>query len=298
MRHINWQKLLKEHPWLDHLVFVVEILAGCAIFALGFNLFMAPHDFNVGGLSGIAMLIVQGTGWGSVGMISGIINIPLFIIGGKKIGLKFFVGSIIGGLSFSLFLELFSYIPAPDVDPIMAIIYGGLMAGAGAGLVYRCGASTGGSDILVRLLKRKWRNMPIGKISLTLDFAVLVMTGVVYNDISAPLYSGASLFVLTMALDAVVYSFDYSKVAIIISPKYEEIAHAINNKMDRGVTYLYGQGYYLKKDTNVILTAVKKQQLSELKELASSIDPNVFMILQESHQVLGDGFSHYDKNSL
>ena len=87
MRHINWQKLLKEHPWLDHLVFVVEILAGCAIFALGFNLFMAPHDFNVGGLSGIAMLIVQGTGGGSVGMISGIINIPLFIIGGKKIGL-------------------------------------------------------------------------------------------------------------------------------------------------------------------------------------------------------------------
>ena len=298
MRHINWQKLLKEHPWLDHTVFVLEILAGCAIFALGFDLFMAPHNFNVGGLSGIAQLVVEATGWGSVGLISGIINIPLFVLGGKKIGVKFFVGSVIGGLSFSCFLELFSAIPAPQVEPIMAVVYGGLMAGVGAGMVYRCGASTGGSDIIVRLLKRKWRNMPIGKISLVLDVTILVLTGVVYGDINNALYSGASLFVLTMALDAVVYSFDYSKVAIIISPKYEEIAHAINNKMDRGVTYLYGQGYYHKKDTNVILTAVKKQQLAELKEVASSIDPNVFMILQESHQVLGDGFSHYDKNSL
>jgi uncharacterized membrane-anchored protein YitT (DUF2179 family) len=164
--------------------------------------------------------------------------------------------------------------------------------------VFIFGASTGGSDILVRLLKLRYRNVPIGQISMTFDAVVVILTGVVFGDVSKALYTGITVFVCGQVIDAVVYRFDYSKVALIISPHHEQIAEAIGRKLDRGATYLHGEGTYTHNSTKVVLTAVKKQQVAELKELVTGIDPNAFIIVQEAHQVLGDGFSRYSKDSL
>lgn len=280
------------------LVWILKITVGCMLFALGFDLFMAPNEINIGGLSGLAMVMVHWVGWGTVGLVSALMNVPLFFLGGKKIGKKFFLGSLVGTLASSLFIDLFAKIPAPQTEPLLGALYGGLLAGVGLGIIFIAGASTGGTDIVVRLLKRRYRNVPLGKIILMLDCTVVALTGIVFRDISKALYSGIALYVTSMVVDAVVYSFDYSKVALIISPHYEAVAAAVVKKLDRGVTYLDGQGYYSGRDTKVVLTAIKKQQLAELKELVTTVDPNAFIILQDAHQVLGDGFARYSADQL
>ena len=277
---------------------ILKTAIGCALFALGFDLFLLPGGMNAGGLSGLAMVFVQVTQFGSVGTITALLNVPLFIVAGMKIGKRFFVGSLIGMAFSSFFIDLFAFISVPEVEPLVGALYGGLICGAGLGFVFAAGVSTGGSDIIVRLLKLKYRHIPIGVISMCFDAFVAVLTGIVYQDVNSALYTGIAIFVSGKVIDAVVYSFDYSKVALIITKNYEQVAQTISDKLERGATYLHGEGTYSRKPTKVVLTAVKKQQVAELKELVVDIDPDAFIIVQEAHQVLGDGFVRYSKDLL
>ena len=286
------EQLWKKYGWL------VSTLLGSFVFALGFDLFLAPNDLNSGGISGLAMVVVELLGFGSVGTLSILINLPLFILGGMKIGRRFFVGSLIGLVTSSVFIDTLALLPAPQSEPLLGALYGGVVCGAGLGMVFVSGTSTGGSDILVRLLKLRYRNVPIGQISMTFDLIVVVLTGLVFHDITKALYTGVTVYICGKVIDAMVYRFDYSKVALIISKEHEEIARQIGLRLDRGATFLHGEGSYSRQPTKVVLAAIKRQQLAELKELVTSIDPNAFIIVQEAHQVLGDGFARYSKDSL
>jgi len=282
----------------DALLSVGKTVLGCALFGLGFNLFLEPNGLSAGGVSGLSMVFVQVTKLASVGTVSALINLPLFVLGGLKIGRKFFFGSLLGMLLTSLFIDLFAVIPVPVSDPLIAGLYGGAVCGLGVGIVFSSGHSTGGSDIIVRLLKLRWQHVPIGTINICFDLTVAVLTGLVFRDISRTLYSGVAIFVAGQVVDAVVYRFDYSKVALIISKEYERVAKTINEDLNRGATFLHGEGVYSREGTKVVLTAVKRQQLAELKALVAEVDPDAFIIVQEAHQVLGDGFARYSKESL
>lgn len=286
------QELWKKSKW------IVATVLGSMIFAAGFAFFLQPNDMSPGGISGLALIIVELLGIGSVGTLSILINLPLFIMGGVKIGKRFFTGSLLGMLLSNVMIDYFSSLGIPAVEPLMGVLYGGVICGFGLGLVFVNGASTGGSDILVRLLKLKYRNVPIGQISMCFDAVVVVLTGLVFRDLNKALYTGITVFICGKILDAVVYRFDYSTVALIISQEYEAIAQAIGQKLDRGATFLNGEGSYSHRQTKVVLAAVKKQQVTELKELVMDLDPNAFVIVQEAHQVLGDGFSRYSRDSL
>ena len=285
-------KLWNEAKW------VVTTVLGSALFALGFAVFLQPNGMNSGGISGLAMVIVELLGIGSVGVLSIIINLPLFLLGGIKIGKRFFIGSLLGMTLSSVLIDAIAVFPMPQMEPLIAAIYGGVVCGIGLGIVFMSGTSTGGSDILVRLLKLKYRNVPIGQISMSFDAIVVVLTGIVFGDVRNALYTGITAFLCGKVIDGVVYRFDYSDVALIISSEYEAIAKAIGEKLDRGATFLNGEGSYSHAQTKVVLAAVKKQQIAELKELVMEIDPKAFLIVQEAHQVLGDGFSRYSKHSL
>ncbi len=285
-------ELWKKFSWIPATIF------GSLVFALGFSLFLAPNDMNAGGISGLAQVIVEVMGMGSVGTLSILINLPLFVLGGVKIGKRFFFGSLIGMIFSSVMIDALSLLQIPAVEPLLGVLYGGVVCGLGLGAVFVCGTSTGGSDILVRLLKLKWRNVPIGQISMGFDIIVVVLTGLVFRDVTKALYTGITAYLCGKVIDGVVYNFDYSKVALIISSEYEAIARAIGERLDRGATFLHGEGSYSHKPTKVVLAAVKKQQVAELKELVVELDPNAFIIVQEAHQVLGDGFSRYAKDSL
>lgn len=271
---------------------------GCAVFGLGFNLFLEPNGLNAGGISGLAMVLTHFAGFGTVGTLTAIINLPLFALAGIKIGKRFFIASLVGMLFSAIFIDLFSALPRPETEPLVGALYGGLLCGFGLGVVFSADASTGGSDIIVRLWKLKWPNVPIGTISICFDLGIAILTGLVFWDISRTLYSGVAIFVSGRVIDAVVYRFDYSRVALIVSKQYDAVAESIRNNLDRGATLLHGEGSYTGNCTKVVLTAVKRQQLAELKALVVDIDPEAFIIVQEAHQVLGDGFTHYSKDLL
>lgn len=286
------KKALKEIIWFG------KIILGSAIFSLGFNLFLQPHGLNAGGVSGLALVAVNLFHFGTVGTITAVLNVILFIIGGLRVGKRFLIGSLAGAAAVSLTLDLFAHLPVPQTEPLLAALYGGIICGFGLGVVFITGSSTGGSDIIVRLLKQHWRNVPIGVINICFDLSVAGLAGLVSRDLTLALYSGVAVFVCGKVIDAVVYSFDYSKVALIISEQHERISQEVMRRLDRGVTFLEGEGAYSHQPRKVVLTAVKKHQLAELKELVTDVDPNAFVIVQEAHQVLGDGFSHYSKDSL
>lgn len=277
---------------------IAVTILGSALFAFGFSCFLMPNDISPGGISGLALVAVELLQFGSVGSLSVLINLPLFLIAGVKIGRRFFFGSLTGMLVSSALIDVFALIPMPATEPLIGALYGGTLCGLGLGAVFAAGASTGGSDIVVRLLKLRWRDVPIGQISMAFDGMVAVITGIVFRDLNKALYTGVTVFLCGKIMDAVVYRFDYSKVALIMTKEHEKVAEAINDRLDRGATFLYGEGSYTHQELMVVLTAVKRQQITELKELVMEIDPNAFVIVQEAHQVLGDGFSRYHRNAL
>ena len=166
---------------------IVYTVIGSALFALGFALFLVPNNINTGGVSGLAMILRKLLGFGSVGVLTMAINIPLFLLGGAKIGKQFFWGSLIGMVVSSVLIDVFGYIPVSPSETMIGALYGGVLCGAGLGMVFVAGASTGGSDIMVRLLKKKYRNVPIGRISIVFDTTVVLLTGLVFQDISKAL---------------------------------------------------------------------------------------------------------------
>lgn len=283
--------------WYD-IISILKTIVGCALFGLGFSLFLTPNDLNTGGVTGLAMVIQELIKVGSVGLISALMNLPLFVIGGLKIGKRFFFGSLLGMVLLSVFIDLFAMIPAPETEPVMGALYGGVICGLGLGLVFSCGFSTGGSDIIVRLLKQKFKYIPIGVINIVFDSCVAILTAIVFKNISQALYCGVAVFASGRVMDAVVYGFDYSKVALIITKNHEEVAYRIGQELQRGSTFLDGEGSYSHEKKKVVLTAVKMQQIADMKQIVAEIDPDAFIIVQEAHQVLGDGFTKYDKDAL
>ena len=287
----------------DKFGWIFTTILGSVIFGAGYAIFLGPNGLNAGGISGLAAIIVHvvnpdGTiPFLAVGTLSILINLPLFAIGGMKIGRRFFFGSLLG-LGVSSFV--IDYLPIGLVlgEPLLAALYGAVFAGFGLGLVFVSGTSTGGSDIVVRLVKLKAKNTNIGVISMTFDAFVVALTGLVFHNVENALYTGIAVFVCSKIIDMVVYGFDNTKTAMIITQEYEKVAKAISDKLGRGATYLYSQGTYSLREGKVVLVAVYPRQVAELKELVMHIDPSAFIIVQEAHQVLGDGFSRYGKESL
>ena len=286
----------------DKMGWVVLTVAGSFIFGAGYAMFLGPNDLNAGGISGLSAILVQLINpagkipFLKVGTLTILINLPLFAFGGLKIGKKFFFGSLLGmGLS-SLVMDNFGFMI--HVEPLLAAIYGGVITGHGVGIVFFAGTSTGGADIVVRLVKLKAKNTNIGQIAMTFDICVVILTGLIFGDISKALYTGVTVFLCGKMMDTVVYGFDFSKTALIISKEYEKLPAAIDAKLGRGATFLYSQGTYTKQDSKVVLVAIYPKQIAELKDLVMSIDPDAFVILQDAHQVLGSGFARHTKDSL
>ena len=286
----------------DKIGWVVLTVVGSFIFGVGYAVFLGPNGLNAGGISGLSAVIVEllnsdgAIGFLKVGTLTILINLPLFAIGGLRIGKKFFFGSLIGmGLSSIVMDNIHVML---QMEPLLASVYGGAVVGVGLGLVFYAGTSTGGADIVVRLVKLKAKNTNVGQIAMSFDIIVVILTGLVFGDITNALYTGVSVFLCGKVMDAVVYGFDFSKTALIITKEYEKLPAAIDAKLGRGATYLYSQGTYSRQDSKVILVAIYPKQIAELKDLVMSMDPYAFVILQDAHQVLCDGFSKHSKDAL
>lgn len=269
------------------------VSSGSAIYAAAVNLFFLPNKLMTGGLTGVGIIFNRFFGL-PVGMVALALNIPLFILGFKFIGGRFFISTLYATVLSSVFIDLFAGLPAFTGDTLLAAIFGGVVAGAGLGIVFTQGATTGGTDIASRLLRLISPSMQMGRMMLFIDLAIIASGALVFGRIDGALYAVISLYIASTTIDAILNGLDNARSAYIITKKYEEVAAAIMTELGRGVTYLYGEGAFSGEKEKVILCAVKRQQAALLKNAVARADPSAFMIVTDAREVLGSGFKEYE----
>lgn len=274
------------------------VLLGGAVFALGFNWFLQPHSISAGGLSGVSLILVRLLGFGGVGFFTALLNVPVFAVGWKRLGRSFFLKSLVGMLSSSLLLELFALLPVPPTEPLLGALAGGVCCGTGIGLVFSRGATTGGVDTIARLMKSKFPSIPMGRLIFFVDMLVVGLTGLVFRDLNKSLFSVVTLFVSSILVDKLIYGPDVAAVAMVFSGNYEQIAAAIGSQLNRGVTLVHASGWHSGENRPVVLSAVRKNQIAALKQVIHAVDPDAFVILQQAHQILGQGFRRYHTDDI
>ncbi|MCI7473054.1 MAG: YitT family protein [Clostridiales bacterium] len=274
------------------------ITLGSILYALAFNIFYAPNLVAMGGLTGLGQVLNAIIPVLPVGTMVFVMNVPLFFLGWKYIGGHLLVSSLYAMTFSSFAIDVLDMIYRfPPMDTMLASIFGGVLLGAGIGLVFSKGATTGGTDLIARLLKLKFAWLPMGTLVLIPDFIVIALAAMAFNKVETALYGVVSLYITTKVMDTVLYGLDSSKVAYIISDSYREIADAII-AMDRGATLLHGEGVYSGNEKKVLMVAFKQKEIVPLKEKVNEIDPRAFLIVCDAHDVLGEGFRTYSKDDI
>lgn len=269
----------------------VNIIIGCIITALSYVIFLIPHQIVPGGVTGIAM-IFHFLYKSPVGILTIVLNVPLFILAIRVLGLSFGIKSVIAIIFTNLLIDFFSYtvtIPTPTEDPILAALYGGILLGLGLGLVFRGGASTGGTDIIGQVLNR-YTNLSVGMWIMIVDCVVITLAGITTRSIELALLGYLALFLSSKIIDMVLEGIDYARAAFIVSAEHEKITEAIYDKMKRGVTVLEGHSPYTKEKRPVIMCVITKKETHNLKSMVHQIDKKAFVILTDVFEVLGQGF--------
>lgn len=271
----------------------VIIAAGSVIFSLSFNWFFDANEVAMGGITGLAQVLHVLLPGLSVGLLTFLLNVPLFLAGWRWIGFRLLASSLFSMAVSSAAMDLLArfYTFAP-MDPMLASVCGGAMMGLGIGIVFSQGATTGGTDIVARLLSLKFPWLPMGRLILIPDGVVLILVAGAFDRIEAALYGAVALYVSAKVMDTVLYGLDASKVAYIISDRWEEISRAILD-FDRGLTILNATGAYSGQDKRVLLVAFRQKEIVEIKRLVHQADPAAFMIVCNAHDVLGEGFGAY-----
>ncbi len=274
------------------------ITAACAVFALGFDWCYVPNHMSVGGLTGAAQILSALWPQLPVGTTVLVLNVPLFILGWKKIGRSFLMASLYAMAVSSLMIDGLAavYTFAP-MEPILACLYGGVLVGVSMGLLLRQSATTGGTELAARLLKLRFEVLPIGKLCLILDFTIIAAYALVFRDLTQALYGLVALYICTFVIDRVIYGGTEARVAFIISESQEEITQRLL-AYDRGVTLLDGQGAWSQKRKQVILCAFGRRDIVPVKRMIRDVDPDAFVIVCDAHEILGEGFGTYTPGGL
>ena len=269
----------------------ITIILGCVLYAIGFRFFLYPNNITSGGVVGTAMIINQLTAL-PVGVMTILLNVPLFLIAWRHFGLDFLIGSLAGmGLS-SVLVDAFAGfgIMATD-DPMLAAVIGGVIKGAGLGLIYYVGATTGGIDIVVKILRRRLASVNFGTIMLLLDTGIIAAYAMVLGRYESAMYSLICMYVTTKVVDLVLYGIDNACLCYIISENTAEITQEIvSGPLHRGVTLLDGKGAYSGTHRDVLMCVIKRQQIGQLKRLVKAYDEKAFFIVTNAKNVFGNGF--------
>ena len=269
-----------------------KIIIGSLLYAVGFEFFLYPNAITTGGVTGVAMIINYLSGF-PVGVMTMIINIPLFAFSWKKFGLKFIIASLVGTVLSSVFVDLLATLQVEVThEPLLGAIYGGLIKGFGLGLVYHTGATTGGVDIVAKFLRRRYQYINFSTFILGLDVVVILAFALIFQRYDSAMYAIICMFIASKVIDLVLYGAINSKVCYIITDESVRVKDAIVTELGRGVTFLHGEGAWSGREKNIILCVIKHSQIVELKKLVQAIDGKAFMIVSDSREVFGKGFSY------
>ncbi len=276
------------------------LVIGSYAMSRAFTIFFVPNGIAPGGVTGVATLIHVVTG-ASVGTVALLLNVPLFLLGYRQGGKEFMVKTIVATLLVSLFID---YLPGRftlaghgDGDLLLATVYGGLLLGVGMGLVFRAGATTGGTDLAASLIHKRLRAVRIAWVLFAIDICVVIASALV-SDMRIALYSLAAIFLSAKVTDFVQTGFDESKANYIISGQGDAIKAAIMEQLERGVTVLEARGGYTGQPKSVLFCVTSNREVTQLKKLVAEVDPEAFVIVTPATEVMGEGFAAGNQNPM
>jgi len=287
--------------WLDYLM----IVFGSIMTAASINIFLVPYKIAPGGVSGIAtVLYYVSNGRFPVGITMLALNIPLFILGMRFIGRNFVIKTFFGTILLSVLIDVTEPFTSTltkrfdetsdgiiySQDILLYALFGGFLMGVGLGLVFRSGATTGGTDLAARIVNHFLPVFTMGETLLIIDTSVIILAAIAFKSFKLGLYAIVTLYIGSKVIDAILEGVNFAKAAFIISDHSENISARILNNLDRGVTALEGKGMYTGSDKNVLLCVVNRRQIPVLKSLVKKVDQNAFIILADVREVLGEGF--------
>lgn len=292
------KKQLSGKSALSIVVKYLIIVVGSLIFAASFQFFLYPNSIVSGGVTGIAQIINRLTGL-PVGVLSIIMNVPLFIIAWRHFGLDFIVSSFVAMTLFSVFVDVFAVLDiAVTDDAMLASIIGGVIKGIGLGMIYYVGSTTGGIDIVVRLARRRYPHINFGTLMLVMDAVIVAAYALIFQIYDSAMYSLICMFVMSKVVDLVLYGLDNSSICYIISEHSEDIVKEITfGELHRGVTLLSGEGAYTHEKRPVVMCVIKRPQIAVIRRLVRTLDPNAFLIVTDAKNVFGKGFDSINDNN-
>ena len=269
------------------------------VYAVGFCWCYQPNDIAFGGITGVAQIIQVFLPAAPVGVVTILLNVPLFLLGWRLLGGKLLLSSLYAMAVTSLAIDVVDHLfTFPPMDPMLAAIFGGVILGATLGVVFLRGATTGGTDLIARLLKLALPWLPMGRLVLAVDLVVIAATALAFQNLNSALYGIVALYISSLVVDAVLYGLDTAKVAYIISDRSEDICRSIVDRLDRGITILPGRGLHSGEQRKVLLCAFKQREIAVIRAIVKELDPDAFLIVCPAHEVLGEGFRDYQKNDL
>ena len=275
------------------------ITAGSILYGFAFDWFYPPNQIGYGGITGVGQVVNAFVPLIPIGMFVLVVNIPLFLLGWRLLGGHLLVSSLYSMALSSVAVDVFPLlIDFPPMDPMLAAVCGGALIGLALGLIFAQGATTGGTDLIARLVKLRVSWVSMGKLLLVIDTAVVVLVALAFQSLTTALYGLIAQVVCAYVTDLVLYGLDTSKVAYIITDRPRPMIEAIDRLLDRGVTILHGEGGYSGQPKQVLLCAFKQKQIVPLKQLVHQLDPDAFLIVCNAHEVLGLGFHRYQQHDL
>ena len=280
-------EFLKKIKQNEPVIGYVYIVLGCIVGGAAYPLFLVPNGIAPGGLTGVATVLNYLFG-APVGVTSLLMNVPLFLMGYKLMGGSFAFRSMIATVLFSLLIDLFRF-PALTDDVLLASVYGAILLGVGLGLILRGGATTGGSDMIAKLVHHRLSFVSVGMILLFVDCTVIALAAFTMST-RAALYSLICIFVSSKVIDLVLAGFGSAKMCFVVSAQSAEIAGRIMKELDRGVTLLPAIGGYTGKETKALISVVDQKEVLAVKRIVSETDARAFMFITDTHETLGEGF--------
>lgn len=267
----------------------VVITFASMVYAVAVSLFLDPNSLAPGGVTGIAIILNRLTGL-ETGTWVLFINIPIIALGTWKLGWRFILSTGYCTLISSLFINLLSPFGAVTEDLFLAAVAGGCLMAVGLGLVFKSGATTGGTDIIVKLLRIRFPQLKTGFLFFVTDAVIVAASGIVFKNVDVALYAGIVIAINSLLMDVVLYGRDGAKLVFIISDKHENITKRILEELDIGVTYISGSGAYSGKEKNVIMCVMKKQISPRAEAIVREEDPLAFMIVTSATEIFGEGY--------
>ena len=266
----------------------VQLVVGCLIGGAAYPLFLVPGNIAPGGLTGVATILNYLFSL-PVGMTSLVMNIPLFIVGYRAMGRVFVFRSLVATVLFSVAIDVLP-LPAATFDPMLSTIFGGLLLGIGLGLIIRGGATTGGTDMIARMVHQRFQFITVGMFLLLID-CVVVLAAAFFIGPTEALYALICIYVSSKMIDTVMLGLSSNKACFIITSSWERVTQRIFQELDRGVTHLTARGAYSGAERPVILCVTSPQEVARLKNLVNEEDEQAFMFITDAHEALGEGFT-------